>query len=150
MKPPVNRVLSAAVDEIAAALEAPQFDAMLRTLVHLKLVVDVLERDWDTAVSDRVAEIDTLRALLTKVAAVVPDPLASGLQATLDEATPSDLKISTLDLARDRLLTAMADAESYLESAAGAAEDVHRLRIELHEFEHAYARRYAVRMPLVF
>lgn len=149
MRPPVNHVLSPAVYEVTATLDrlrdgAPDRGAIVRTLMAVKLVLEVLERDWDTAVSDRLAEIDTLRELLTKVCDVAPDPLRSSLLATLSDTTPSDLRVSTLDTVRDRLLAAMVDAESYLESCADATDEVGNLRTELRDFEHAFVRRYAV------
>lgn len=115
MKPPVAPVAAFLAtrmsQEIAPKLEG--FSAGNAGMIGAML--QMMSEEWDRAASRLVEENAAIRVLLRRAAAVLGD-------ASLDAAAAeddSDLRVSSLDAANDKLRRTLTDVHSRVEATAG-------------------------------
>lgn len=118
MKPNVPTVLNGVIANVSARLGKlpPGSEAM--GLWGLRVVLSVLERDWNEAASRRVDEIRGLAGLISRGAEQADAVLRERLSAVVDriEFDEPDLRLPALDAELDGLRAACIELQTALEA----------------------------------
>jgi hypothetical protein len=118
MRPAVPLALDAVLREIKDMIKT-ESDVQKRTnMISIVTVLTAIRRDWDGAAADRAEDIVILSEILTRGAEIAPEPINQSLKGALTEAKQNqgDIRISTLELTLDRLLTVLIDFQIWLET----------------------------------
>jgi hypothetical protein len=144
MKPPVPLVLSVALQTLEEIIRDETNAHKTFYFNRLKIILEVIRRDWDDSVAARVEEIDDISNFLRKGVMIAPAELRTVLVDALNKAESGskNLKISALDEMLNQLLIVLIDLHKWLEETS--TEESRILLTEVWSFLRRYARHRAV------
>ncbi len=124
MRPDPQFVMRAALetlDEITAGSTDAQEISRLRGVSSL---LSIIEREWDTCASTRLAGISRYTDIIRRGAALTMGPRRDRLAQALTEVAHAahDYRISALERTLDHLRAAVVDLQSWMEDSTGTEE----------------------------
>lgn len=120
MRPPIDKVLAAMVEDLDGKLAHMPHGGERMMLFGLRSTLGLIARDADEVASLRIGEIDELAALFRDAVDACPPELRVRLQAALEAAAVArdDLRISALERRLDVLRAALIDLQAWAETSA--------------------------------
>jgi hypothetical protein len=139
MRPDPQFVMRAALQtlgEIATGSTDAQEISRLRDVSSL---LSIIEREWDTCASTRLAGIARYTDIVRRGVALTTGPRQDRLAQALTEVAHAahDYRISALEQTLDRLRAAVVDLQSWVEESAGTEERALLAAIWQAEYEDA-------------
>jgi len=148
MRPDPALVIAAAMktlDQVAIELTDEQHHLQLRSVTAL---LSILQSEWDTCASDRLAGIARYADIARRGAVLVEGERRERLSrvlAAVDDGS-SDFRISSLEASLDLLRAAIVDLQEWVEEMDGPAERA--LRDDIWQAEYEDARSQDRNTPL--
>ena len=118
MRPAVTVALDAALREVKDMLKSETDAGKKTNMISLVTVLTVIRRDWDSAASNRVKDIEMLSGILKKGTDLVQEPLRQTLIKAVKQAQQNrnDIRISSLDATLNKLKEVLIDLQKSLET----------------------------------
>ncbi len=124
MRPEPQSVMRAALETLGEIAEGSTDAQEISRLRGVSTLLAILEREWDTCASTRLAGIARYTDIVRRGAELMTGARRDRLAQTLAEVARADddFRISALERTLDRLRAAVVDLQSWIEDSAGTQE----------------------------